>query len=67
MASRLLIGSSHATGKVIWMDGTPEEIVEKLTNRFRVYTERPKAGKEAKEAKPTKAKAAEPKAQEAAA
>ena len=54
VTSKLLVGSGYKRGKVIWMDGTVEEIVTKLQNRFRVYTERPLNGKEPKVAKPVK-------------
>ena len=48
MVSKIVIGSS-VNDKTkfcrIWMDGTPAEVVEKLSKKFKVYTERPVAAK----------------------
>lgn len=52
MATKLLVGSGYERGKVIWMDGTPQEIVERLSNRFKVYTTRPTKEKTAKVVQP---------------
>lgn len=44
MTSKVIVGSTVRNRdkfRRVWMDGTPQEIVEKLTNRFHVYTERP--------------------------
>ncbi len=57
MATKLLIGSGYQRGKIVWMDGTPQEIVERLSNRFKVYATRPLKTKTAKVAEPKKVKA----------
>lgn len=52
--TKVTLGSSNMKNTIrFWLDGTPEEVFEKLKNRFRVYAERPVVGKEPKVAKPS--------------
>lgn len=49
--TRLWIGGTN-----VWMDGTKEEVIKRLTNRFKVYETRPTKKQAGKVAQPTKAK-----------
>lgn len=48
MAQVKVIVGSQAKNTRFWMDGTREEVVDKIKNRFRIYTERPTKAKTAK-------------------
>lgn len=39
--SKVLIGSGYERGRLIWMNGTPEEIVERLRKSYKIYEQRP--------------------------